>query len=231
MRFTRLFHARPRRPGSHGEHALQERLGTTERADRFYDDQVCERLLPRMIEFIGRMGLMFVATADARGECDSSLRAGPEGFVVVLDDRHVAYPEYRGNGVMASLGNIAENPHVGLLMIDFVDELIGLHVNGSARVTEDADLRAEHPELPVDPVPGRRAQLWVVVEVEEAYIHCRKHIPRLVPADRTRSWGTDAVRAKGGDHFGAAARRAAAASPETVPADTLAGRAGAGTAS
>jgi uncharacterized protein len=189
-----------------------------------------------MIEFVDRMGMVFVATADAHGECDSSLRAGPEGFVAVLDDRHLAYPEYRGNGVMASLGNITENPHVGLLMIDFVEELIGLHVNGAARVVEDADLRLEHPELPTDPVPGRRAQLWVVVEVEEAYIHCRKHIPRLVPADRTRAWGTDAPKAKGGDHFGAAARRRGPATtapetPETVPADPAGERAGAGTAS
>jgi predicted pyridoxine 5'-phosphate oxidase superfamily flavin-nucleotide-binding protein len=240
MRFTRLLRALPRRPGSDGEHALQERLGTTERADRFYDDQVCDRLLPTMTEFIGRMTMMFVATADRRGECDSSLRAGPEGFVVVLDDRHVAYPEYRGNGVMASLGNIAENPHVGLLMIDFTDALIGLHVNGEARVVEDADLRAEHPDLPTDALPGRRAQLWVVVEVEEAYIHCRKHIPRLVPAARTRSWGTDAVKAKGGDYFGAAARHdvAVATTAEVpdedrreVPADPVAERTGAGAAS
>jgi hypothetical protein len=247
MRFTKLLRTRPRRPGSDGEHELQERLGTKARADRFYDDQVCHRLLPSMIEFVGRMSMMFVATADGRGECDSSLRAGPEGFLAVLDDGHVAYPEYRGNGVMASLGNIAENPHVGLLMIDFAEDLIGLHVNGTARVVDDADLRGDHPELPVDPVPGRRAELWVVVAVEEAYIHCRKHIPRLVPADRTRNWGTDAVRAKGGDFFGAAARRRApeqavepspdagrpepGPGPEDVPADPVVGRAGAGAAS
>jgi hypothetical protein len=243
MRFTKLLRTRPRRAGSDGEHALQERLGTTARADRFYDDQLCDRLLPSMVEFVGRMSMMFVATADGRGECDSSLRAGPEGFVAVLDDRHVAYPEYRGNGVMASLGNIAENPHVGLMMIDFVEDLIGLHVNGTARVVEDAELRGNHPGLPVDPVPGRRAELWVVVEVEEAYIHCRKHIPRLVPADRTRSWGTDAVKAKGGDYFGAAARRRAREQPvepgpgvgrpvpEDVPADPVVGHAGAGASS
>lgn len=205
MRLTESPGPHPR-PGSQGEHALQQRLGTTARADRFYDEQMCDRLLPRMIEFVERMTMMFVATSDGGGECDSSLRAGPEGFLAVLDDRHVAYPEYRGNGVMASLGNIAENPHVGLLMIDFAEDLIGLHVNGTARIREDAALRDDHPELPADPVPGRRAELWVVVEVEEAYIQCRKHIPRLVPADRTRNWGTDGAAAKGGDFFDAASR-------------------------
>jgi uncharacterized protein len=218
MRFSGLFRARPRRPGSDGEHALQERLGTTERANRFYDDQVRDRLLPTMVEFIGRMSMMFVATADGHGECDNTFRAGPEGFVAVLDDRHVAYPEYRGNGVMASLGNITENPHVGLMFMDFVEDLIGLHVNGTARVVEDALLRDAHPDLPVETVPGRRARLWVVIEVEEAYIHCRKHIPRLVPADRKREWGTDGARAKGGDFFGsAAARRAETGAPAPAP--------------
>jgi uncharacterized protein len=54
----------------------------------------------------------------------------------VLDEKTLAYPEYRGNGVMSSLGNISENPHVGLLFVDFTDK-IGLHVNGRARIVEN----------------------------------------------------------------------------------------------
>ena len=59
-----------------------------------------------MVEFVGRMEMAFIATADAGGECDSSLRAGPAGFLHVIDTKHLAYPEYRGNGVMATAGNI-----------------------------------------------------------------------------------------------------------------------------
>ncbi|HEY6424781.1 MAG TPA: pyridoxamine 5'-phosphate oxidase family protein [Pseudonocardiaceae bacterium] len=195
-----------RLPGSQGEHLLQCAYDTTDRARRFYRDQVCDRLLPAMIEFVGRMEMVFVATADGHGECDATLRAGPAGFVQVLDEGHLAYPEYRGNGVLASLGNISENPHVGLLMVDFVRDLIGLHINGRARIFEDDDLRATYPNLPAtDDVPGRRAQRWVVVDVEEAYVHCRKHIPRMVPVAHRRAWGTDDVQRKGGDYFGAAA--------------------------
>jgi predicted pyridoxine 5'-phosphate oxidase superfamily flavin-nucleotide-binding protein len=190
-----------RLPGSVGEHLLQYAYGGERRAQRFYNDQVLDHLNARMKEFVGRMELAFIATADARGECDSTLRAGPPGFVEVLDDRHVAYPEYRGNGVMASLGNISENPHVGILMVDFVTDVIGLHVNGSARIVEDADLRAEHPELTADFDRGRTPERWVVVEVEECYIHCRKHIPRMAPVARSRTWGTDDTKRKGGDFF------------------------------
>ncbi|MGF1430899.1 pyridoxamine 5'-phosphate oxidase family protein [Kitasatospora sp. LaBMicrA B282] len=191
------------RPGSTGEHHLQLAYGSTDRADRFYRDQVLDHLNPRMREFVARQEMAFVASSDARGECDASFRAGPPGFLHVIDERTLAYPEYRGNGVMASLGNICENGHVGLLLIDFVRDVIGLHINGRARVVEDALLRATVPELPVESAPGRRAELWVVVAVDEAYLHCAKHIPRFVPAPRTRSWGSDDVRRKGGDFFGA----------------------------
>ncbi|AWN32195.1 pyridoxamine 5'-phosphate oxidase [Streptomyces sp. NEAU-S7GS2] len=188
---------------------MQQRLGTTERADRFYGDQVLDHLNVRMQEFVARQEMFFLATADRHGECDSTFRAGPPGFVRVLDDRTLAYPEYRGNGVMASIGNISENPRLGILMIDFTRDRIGLHINGRARVVLDEEMRAQHAGLPVDPVPGRRAQLWVTVEVEEAYIHCAKHIPHLqkVPAQQrgARAWGTDDSKRKGGDFFGAAA--------------------------
>ncbi|MFG2195590.1 pyridoxamine 5'-phosphate oxidase family protein [Streptomyces sp. NPDC048639] len=184
-------------------------MDTSRRADRFYEEQVLDRLNDRMREFVGRQEMFFLATADRHGECDSTFRAGPPGFLQVVDEKTLVYPEYRGNGVLASLGNIEENPHLGILMVDFLRDRIGLHVNGRARIVPDTDMRAAHPDLPVDPVPGRRAQLWVEVTVEEAYIHCAKHIPHLQkipPQERgRRAWGTDDVKRKGGDFFGAAA--------------------------
>ncbi|MFJ4656183.1 pyridoxamine 5'-phosphate oxidase family protein [Nocardia sp. NPDC088792] len=189
------------RNGSDGERELQERYGTQDRAERFYHDQVRDQLNEYMIDFIRRMDMAFIATADKHGECDTSFRAGQPGFLHVIDDRTVAYPEYRGNGVMASLGNILENPHVGILMVDFVQDLIGLHVNGTARIVDDSLMRRCVSDLPLAETRGRAPERWVVVDVEEAYIHCRKHIPHLIPAPREREWGTDSTRAKGGDYF------------------------------
>jgi predicted pyridoxine 5'-phosphate oxidase superfamily flavin-nucleotide-binding protein len=196
-------------PGCAGEHLLQQTYGTAERAERFYRDQVLDHLNPEMIEFVGRMEMAFVGTADGGGECDTSFRAGPPGFLHVLDPKRVAYPEYRGNGVLASLGNISENPHVAVLMIDFVRDLIGLHVNGRASIIDDAELRGVHPDLPAATVRGRTPERWIVVAVEETYVHCRKHIPRLEPVSRDRDWGTDDMKRKGGDYFNARARQVA----------------------
>jgi predicted pyridoxine 5'-phosphate oxidase superfamily flavin-nucleotide-binding protein len=194
------------RPGSAGEHLLQQQYGTTERAERFYEMQMLDHLNATMREYIGRQEMMFVATADAYGECDCTFRAGPAGFVHVVDAGTLVWPEYRGNGVMASLGNITENAHVGLLFVDFAGDGVGLHVNGRAQVVPDATMRGMVPDLSVDPVPGRRPERWVSVAVQEAYIHCAKHIPRMVKVERGRSWGTDDVKRKGGDFFGAAAQ-------------------------
>lgn len=201
-------HAAHERPGSAGEHALQEASGSRERADRFYREQLSDHLNGHMREFVGRMEMMFVGSADGGGECDVTFRAGPAGFVRVLDPRTLAWPEYRGNGVMASAGNIAENGHVGLLFMDFVRDLVGLHVNGAAALLSPSEFAERHPDEPVEgDVPGRRPERWVTVRVEEAYIHCSKHVPRLMPVPRTRQWGTDDRRAKGGDAFNVAAER------------------------
>ena len=194
-------------PGSPGERALQDALGTRERALKFFQDQVSAVLTPRMQAFIGRMEMAWIATSDSSGHCDCSFRSGPPGFVRVLSDGVVTYPDYRGNGVMASSGNLLENPHIGMWFGDFDQELIGLHVNGRAAVLLPEQIRALDPELPEAEHPGRRPTHWVVVSVEEAYVHCRKHLPRLVGQPTARHWGTDSPRHKGGDFFGVAASR------------------------
>src|SRR4051812_23334911 len=176
------------RPGSQGEHLLQEKLGTAKRAQAFYDNQVLDHLTPLMREFIERMTMAFIATSDSHGECDASFRAGPPGFMRVIDEKTVMWPEYKGNGVMASMGNISENANVGLLLVDFFETNVGLHVNGSATIVENAAVEAFAPlfdRLPfatglVDSEDVKKTpERWVVVSIDEAYIHCSKHIPML----------------------------------------------------
>ncbi len=200
-------------PGTAGERELQCRLGTGERAARFYRDQVSDHLTGEMKEFVARMEMAFVATAGRSGECDCSFRAGPPGFLRVLDCRTIAYPEYRGNGVMASLGNMAENPHVGILLVDFTRDLIGLHLNGDANLVSPVRMAELDLDLPDPGNGGRRPVQWVLIHVTEAYVHCSKHIPKLIPQSRVRHWGTDNPRHKGGDFFGVAAEQSGQTQP------------------
>lgn len=202
------------RPGSAGEHLLQDKYGTQARAEKFYDEQALTYLNEQMREFVGEQEMMFVATSDAYGECDCTFRAGSPGFVRVLDERTLAYPEYRGNGVMASLGNVFENAQVGLLFVDFFTYRIGLHVNGSAQIVESDDMRRANPEL-FEAGDDTAAERWVAVSVHEAYIHCSKRIPLLAKPDPERD-GANGVKRNGGDFFGVKTARESESTREHV---------------
>lgn len=192
--------------GTPGEQLAQSRFGTAQRASGFYQQQVFPELNAVMQKFILEQEFVFIATADAQGHADSSFRAGPPGFIHILNPQRLAYPEYRGNGVLASVGNILENPHVGMMFIDFFKSTIGLHVNGMARVVDNAHL-AQEPDM-TDAIlqaaqakGGRQPKCWIIVDVEEAYIHCSKHIPLMEKQDKRVHWGTDDKRHKRGDFF------------------------------
>ncbi|MED1202608.1 pyridoxamine 5'-phosphate oxidase family protein [Heyndrickxia acidicola] len=184
---------------------LQKKYQTEKRAAAFYDNQLINYLNPAMQEFISQQEMVFISTADQNGNCDSSFKAGLPGFVRVKDEKTIFYPEYRGNGVMASLGNIVENPHIGLLFIDFLHNQIGLHINGRARIIENDALTDLHlPDSVMNIIKeeeGEKPERWVVIDIDEAYIHCSKHIPAFKKVNKEIFWNTDDAKKKGGDFF------------------------------
>ena len=99
-----------------------------------------------------------------------------------------------------------------MMFIDFFEDTIGLHVNGKAMIIENTEL-LNFPNLPEEVIQdtnregGRRPERWVLVEIEEAYIHCSKHIPLFRKLDKAIHWGTDDVVHKGGDYFKVKASR------------------------
>ena len=189
-----------------GEQAAQQQFGTSGRAAAFAASQRLNHLNSDMRAFIGRQDMVFIATSDAAGGCDCSFRAGSVGFVHVLDERTLAYPEYRGNGVWSSVGNLLENAHIGLLFLDFTRTTVGLHVNGGGRILTTQEILGL-PHLPqamrdaAQLTGGRRAETWVLVDVEEAYIHCSKHVPLMKRLDKHIAWGSDDENVKGGNCF------------------------------
>ncbi len=189
--------------GTTGEREMQAQLKSQARAQRFYERQMRDRLSEKMIDLIRRQEMMFVATADEHGNCDCSPRFGRAGFVLVLNDKTLAYPEYRGNGVFAGLGNIRENPHIGLVFVDFFNTTVGLHVNGAANVyisTELPSMLTTYLDS-VSPALDSAVECWVVVTVDEAYIHCSKHVPLLAKKEKLIAWGTDDPLTKSEDYF------------------------------
>jgi len=197
-------------PGSKGEKKLQKEFKTTADAMKFYNNQMLTSMAPLMQNFINQQEMMFVSTADSHGECDCTLRTGDKGFVIVLDERYLLYPEYKGNGVAASMGNITENPNIALLFIDFFDRKIGLHVNGKATIIKKEDVvqYLEWFKKEIDIMISEKDRFkiisYILVEVEEAYMHCSMHIPLLRKIDPKRTFKKFPKDGKGGDAFGVA---------------------------
>ncbi|MGH8049193.1 MAG: pyridoxamine 5'-phosphate oxidase family protein [Arenimonas sp.] len=127
-----------------GMRQLQDRRETRALADRL--EQVVARtaFTDEDRSFIERCSMFFIATADANGHPDCSYKGGLPGFVRVLDDHTLAIPDYDGNGMYRSWGNILVNPHVGLLFLDF-EQPKRLRVNGTATLIEHDELHTEHP--------------------------------------------------------------------------------------
>ena len=143
-----------------GMRRLQDLRETRALADRLEQVVVRTSFSEEDRAFIQRAAMCFIATADQDGQPDCSYKGGLPGFVRVLDDNTLAIPDYDGNGMYRTWGNVLVNPRVGLLFIDF-EQPKRLRVTGTARIGEGDPLRvrgARHrgqdfPELPALPPP------------------------------------------------------------------------------
>src|SRR5438045_2959573 len=128
-----------------GSRRLQDGFDTRRIADRL-DERFVQRGTIDADDkaFIERMDMFFLATADEHGRPQCSYKGGDPGFVRVLDERTVAFPNYDGNGMYLSMGNLSRNAHVGLLFIDF-ERGHRMRLNGDASIDMDDPLRAQWP--------------------------------------------------------------------------------------
>jgi len=127
-----------------GMRRLQDTRDTRGIADRLAQVTVREAFTDEDRAFIERSPMFFIATADAEGRPDCSYKGGLPGFVRVLDARTLAFPDYDGNGMYRTWGNVLVNPNVGLLFLDF-EKPKRIRVNGTARLSADDPLRADFP--------------------------------------------------------------------------------------
>jgi predicted pyridoxine 5'-phosphate oxidase superfamily flavin-nucleotide-binding protein len=161
-----------------GSRRLQDRFDTRRLADRL-DEKFVQRqaIETEDKEFIERMDMFFLATADAEGHPQCSYKGGDPGFVRVVDDHTVAFPNYDGNGMYLSMGNLLVNPNVGMLFIDFTSKRPSrLRLNGVASVDENDELMREYPE----------AQFIVRVRASQVFPNCPRYIHRMKLVQRSR---------------------------------------------
>lgn len=122
-------------------------------------------------DFISRSPFLCIGTSAADGKADVSPRGDPPGFVQVLDDNTIFIPDRPGNNRLDTMSNIVANPDVGLLFLipGFED---ALRVNGKAKLVKDKKI------LERCAVNRKVPTMGIMVEVNEAYLHCAKAVRR-----------------------------------------------------
>ncbi len=154
--------------------------------DQFDTRRIADRLDERFVQrgfidegdrdFIEHRDMFFLATADAEGRPQCSYKGGDPGFVKVLDPTTVAFPNYDGNGMYLSMGNLLETAEVGMLFIDFTgNPPRRLRLNGTATIDESDPL--------LDLWDG--AQFVVRVNAREVFPNCPRYIHRMQLVERS----------------------------------------------
>ena len=155
-----------------GNRRLQDQFESRRISDRLEQFTRTE-FTPEDRTFIEGLPYFFLATADTEGRPDCSFKGGMPGFVRVTGPSELAFPDYDGNGMFKSLGNILANPEVGLLFIDMTAKPRRLRVNGTATVSrEDTSLTR---------TVG--AQLIVRVTARAIFPNCPRYIPTMQMVD------------------------------------------------
>ena len=158
-----------------GSRSLQDRFDTRALADRIDGLLVNDIISENDRAFIEARDMFFLATADGDGRPTCSYKGGEPGFVRVLDPHTVVFPNYDGNGMYLSAGNVLVNPEVGLLFIDF-ERGHRMRLEGTATVDLDDPMRAGYPE----------AQFLVRVRARKVYPNCPRYIHRYELVRRSR---------------------------------------------
>jgi predicted pyridoxine 5'-phosphate oxidase superfamily flavin-nucleotide-binding protein len=158
-----------------GSRSLQDRFDTQPLADRIDELLVSDTISAGDKAFIEERDMFFLATADAEGRPTCSYKGGEPGFVRVLDPHTVVFPNYDGNGMYLSTGNVLVNPAVGLLFIDF-ERGHRMRLDGIASIDLDDPLRGDYPE----------AQFVVRVQPRAVYPNCPRYVHRYKLERRSR---------------------------------------------
>ena len=173
--------------------AFQESRGVRTRAPR-PDDPVDERgtiLTEAESDFIAGRDGFYQATVSETGWPYVQFRGGPAGFLRVLDERTIAYADFRGNMQYISTGNLSGDGRISLILMDYANRR-RLKILGRARLVDAADDPALVAKLE-DPSYRAHVERAVVIAVEAFDWNCPQHItPRYTEAEFAARWEGEA---------------------------------------
>jgi predicted pyridoxine 5'-phosphate oxidase superfamily flavin-nucleotide-binding protein len=155
---------------------IQSRKGSRESYARMEQNGSWQtEITPDLADYVARQRSFFLGTANTNGQPYIQHRGGPPGFLRVIDNKTLAFADYKGNRQYISQGNLTENPKAFIFLIDYVNR-IRIKLWGNAKVVED------QPELLAELIPSRdeyraQAQQVLVFTVVAWDRNCPQHIP------------------------------------------------------
>ena len=161
---------------------LQERWGSRSSYGRLESGPVTNHELgPEEVEFIEAQDTFFLASVNENGWPYIQHRGGPPGFLKVLDNNLLGFPDFKGNRQYLSFGNIVKNPRVSLFLIDYPARA-RLKIFGHAKFVEGDNLPEALRKVENDP-GAHTVERGIVIQVEAFHLNCPKYIvPRFTEA-------------------------------------------------
>jgi predicted pyridoxine 5'-phosphate oxidase superfamily flavin-nucleotide-binding protein len=165
--------------------AVQARKGSREAYARLEQRGGWESVVtPELAGFLAERDSFYLATANAEGQPYVQHRGGPPGFLRVLDERTLAFADFRGNRQYITIGNLADNDRAFLFLMDYAQRK-RIKIWGRARVVEDDPSLLERLADRAYPGLPERA---IVFTIEAWDTNCPQHIPqRFDAADVSRA--------------------------------------------
>ena len=115
----------------------QEKYGTQHMASNILESVNTSRIYAHLKKIINGCSYFFLATASKDAKVNVNFKGGEKGFVHVIDENTILFPDYDGNGIFHGLNDIMENPNVGMLFIDF-NTSQRFKINGVATIIDDS---------------------------------------------------------------------------------------------
>ena len=126
---------------------VREKYGTTKQAENIFENLDTTIPNDRMIKFIENMNYFFLATSSKDGKVNVNFKGTKSKILIkFLDNNRFIFPDFNGNGILHSIGDIESNSNVGLLFIDFSRD-IRIKINGKAKVIDDKDVIISYLDL------------------------------------------------------------------------------------
>jgi predicted pyridoxine 5'-phosphate oxidase superfamily flavin-nucleotide-binding protein len=164
--------------------AAQEHSGSRAQYERFTQGAgPNDALSGQEATFIEQRDSLYMATVNADGWPYVQHRGGPAGFLRVLGPQRLAYADFRGNKQMISVGNVATNDRVSLILMDYPNRR-RLKILGHMRVVDAND--APPADLAMVELQAYQARIERIVYIELAAFdwNCPQHItPRYTEAE------------------------------------------------